>query len=117
MSYTRVIPRDLFNEGNLLKMLGALYIALDHHGLHKCKMFDPVSNTGFDIEQDDSDGSIQTVNMPFKVGKVFVRLYRPLNARDDWPLWLSIPSDPDFEDIQVFDDNGELSDEFKALIV
>jgi hypothetical protein len=30
MGYTRVIPRDLFNEANLLKCIGGLYIALEH---------------------------------------------------------------------------------------
>ena len=31
MTYRRVIPRDLFNEGNLLKCLGKLYVQAEYY--------------------------------------------------------------------------------------
>ncbi len=38
MTYKRVIPRDLFNEANLLKCYGALWIALDNARGHTAKL-------------------------------------------------------------------------------
>lgn len=104
MAYVRVIPRDLFNEASLLKCLGHLHILLETTpGAAK---FDVEDLPVFDIEQDESDGSISVVNLPFSVGGRSVHLSRPLNSRAAWPLYLSVPDDSDFEPIQVFEETG-----------
>ena len=38
MTYTRVIPRDLFNEGDLLKCYGRLWILLDETRGHVAQL-------------------------------------------------------------------------------
>lgn len=105
MSYFRVIPRDLFNEGNLLKCLGRLYlnleianypfIGLEHDG------------QAFQIEQSDEDGSLCAVNVRLRIYDRLYLLRRPLNSREPWPLYLS---DPDRE-IAVFNQDGRFADE------
>lgn len=109
MTYTRVIPRDLFNEASLLKCLGKLYLVTENLA---AVQFVHVGNA-FNIEQDQSDGSLYCFNIKIVVnGRAFYHR-RPLNSRDDWPLWL-YPKDAD--DFPAFDDDGNLSPEFKALL-
>lgn len=110
MTYARVIPRDLFNEGDLLNCLGRLWIKLDERRDHTAKLDGPAfPNDRFMVEQDEADGSIEVVNVTFSTSEfVCPRLFRPLNARDKWPLWARIGD----EDFRVFDLDGELSPEF-----
>jgi hypothetical protein len=108
MSYIRVLPRDLFNEANLLKCLGQLWLLIE--GDDRAK-FLVEAVEAFDIEQDENDGSLSVVNLPFALRARLVHLSRPLNSRQPWPLYLSIPEDPDFDPIAVFNDVGDLSED------
>lgn len=116
MPYTRVIPRDLFNEANLLKCLGKLVIALeDNYRLEDAHLEDAhLEDFGqaFSIDQNPEDGSIFVENLPFMVKQVQYNLYRPLNSREDWPLYVATGED----DIPVFDNFGGLSPEFKGFL-
>lgn len=115
MSYRRVIPRDLFNEANLLKCLGRLWICLDESHGHRAELIGPVGLQSFHVMQSDDDGSIYAENVQLLVAGYFAgRLYQPLNSREDWPLWLADPDDGD--DVSVFDDQGNLSAEFWEVI-
>jgi hypothetical protein len=99
MNYYRVLPRDLFNEANLLKCLGRLSLLI-HDG--KLPRWDCLHDGGaFDIEQDESDGSLFVKNVRFTVGGHPIHLYRPLNSREPWPL-LTEDCEP------VFDDEGNV---------
>lgn len=111
MSYLRVIPRDLFNEASLLKCLGKLALQLEDNYRHRDVHLEDFGQA-FAIEQNPDDGSIHVANLPFMVDGVQYNLYRPLNSREDWPLWLST----DAEDIPVFDNFGGLSPEFKGFL-
>lgn len=122
MSYNRVIPRDLFNEANLLKCLGQLFIALENTRGHAAKMgdgdqhgaLDDYSGAPFDIDQCPATGGILVRNLPFSIGGKAYDLTRPLNSRQPWPLYCV---DRETEDeCAVFDDDGRLSDDFLALI-
>lgn len=119
MTYKRVIPRDLFNEANLLKCLGQLVVKLDERrSFASLKASEANPFAGFMIEQSPDDGSISSATLIFMIKADNYRLYRPLNSREVWPLWVGAGwmTDPDFEDLAVFDDEGELSPEFIALI-
>jgi hypothetical protein len=114
VSYVRTIPRDLFNEANLLKCLGHLFIMLE---TTSCKaQFDVEDVPSFDVQQDKHDGSIYVANLPFSVAGRNVHLSRPLNSRSSWPLYLSLPDDPDFEPIQVFEETGFFTDAMLTFI-
>lgn len=112
MPYIRVIPRDLFNEANLLKCLEQLYIKLESIGFTHVAQFGVGDVPYFKIEQDPSDGSIYVSNLPFLIGNKHYHLSRPLNSRQPWPLYCSRNDDV----IQVFDDDGTLSIEMIRLL-
>lgn len=113
MSYLRVIPRDLFNEGNLLKCYGRLYIVTEGN---PCAHFPEDAVDSFDVVQREDDGYLFIDNLPFQIGENRYRLVRPLNSREAWPLYAERIGDPDFEAVTVFDDAGNLAAEMVALI-
>jgi hypothetical protein len=108
MTYIRVAPRDLFNEANLLKCLGTLWIATDN-----------AEGVNFELEGDrilveqDESGSIEVVNMPFMFNGQQVKLTRPLNSRNPWPLYATTLSD---DVLSVFNDDGKITDEFERFL-
>ena len=112
MSYIRVIPRDLFNEANLLKCLGRFWIETERF------QPEPVSiehdGAPFEFEQSEDDGSLSVANIEVKIGGQPCRLWRPLNSRRQWPLYLD--SDNGLSGVEVFDANGKLSAELLAII-
>lgn len=112
-NYHRVIPRDLFNEASLLKCLGRLWVETERHQplvriLH-------VGNE-FRVSQNEDDGSIYTSQIIVIIDGVTYDHYRPLNSRQDWPLWLRQRDDPDADDFPAFDEDGSLSPELLALL-
>lgn len=119
MTYARVIPRDLFNEADLLRCIGRLAIALgspETNG-HDAGLGDPVDGEAFDIQQDPNDGSISVANVPLIVSGRNVRLYRPLNSRQPLPLWVAAGEiAPALEDFRVFEEDGALTDDFRQFI-
>jgi hypothetical protein len=112
MTYARVIPRDLYNEGDLLNCLGRLWIKLDERRDHAARLTHYQRTSQFQVEQEEADGSIYVENVLLIVGEFQRPMFRPLNARDKWPLWARF----DDEDVRVFDEAGELSTDFWVLI-
>lgn len=115
MSYVRVIPRDLFNEADLLKCLGRLWILLAETRGHNARLGDQESEhdgSAFEIAQDENDGSIYVINLPFMIGRMEFTPFRPLNSRNAWPLFIH----HNFDDIRVFTEEGQFTPEFFGLI-
>jgi len=116
MSYTRVIPRDLFNEAKLLKCLGQLALLItDGLGVPRGLTLDHDifgDRAGFQIEQDQTDGSIYCANMELNYQGRLIGLRSPLNSRDAFPLQF-IRGD---ESGSVFDDKGKLSHDFVSML-
>lgn len=112
MSYRRVIPRDLFNEANLLKCLGRLVLLEDTTpGLR-------VRHNGeaFGIHQNDYDGSIFVANVRVSIhGRDYLH-YTPLNSREAFPLWLQ-PEDYGEDVIEALDATGGASEDLRALSI
>lgn len=114
MSYQRVIPRDLFNEASLLKMYGALYIALENR--NGDARFSQEDMPSFEIIQRDEDGAIFVANLDLIVKGASYRLIRPLNSRQPWPLYAENRDDPNAEPVAVFNDGGALSVDMLTLL-
>lgn len=112
--YERVIPRDLFNEGDLKNLYGRLVIKLGETPDHDARFVEEQVPC-FDVVQDVS-GGLSIGNLTFLVRGDRYILTRPLNSRSKWSLWLTSYEDPDFEEIAVFDDAGELSADMLDLI-
>lgn len=111
MSYTRVIPRDFFNEGNLLKCYGQLTLNLEL--VNADGIVFEHDGEPFCIEQDESSGGTTITNVELIVRGVGYRLYRPLNSREPWPLYLVNESE---EELAVFTDTGSFTDEMVAFL-
>lgn len=117
MSYLRVIPRDLFNEASLLKCYGQLYLNLEKMGLEG-RLVHEADDEHFEVNQNPNDGAIGLGNITLwdRDGDIDVRpchLYRPLNSRKPYPLWLRYGEE---DDIPVFNDDGAFTDEMVAFL-
>lgn len=102
--YERVIPRDLFNEANLLKCLGTLYIRLEMLNIPNVELYH--DGKAFDVIQSEDSGSLHLRNVQLIVNDHEAFLWRPLNSRGAWPLYLTTEEE---EEIEVFDEEGALS--------
>lgn len=111
--YVRVIPRDLFNEANLLKCYGQLYLNLETWNGGRVELVALEDGEPFDIRQDQNSGALSIVNVQLIVRGEACALERPLNSRQPWPLWLTTEDD---EAIPVFNNDGSFSDEMKAFL-
>lgn len=109
--YTRVIPRDLFNESKLLKCLGQLALLV-----HEGKVPNvTVKNTGrfFEIYQRYSDGGLEVINgIDFKLGSKFLELYTVYNSKENYPLLCGYVDDSGCVEVSVFHEDGTLTSEF-----
>jgi hypothetical protein len=115
VTYRRVIPRDVFNEANLLKCMGQLSLLIHDACPGALKLdFDAEA---FRVEQDGSSGALEVTNLRLFIDGKQVRLTRPLNSREPWPLYCDPVLDGEwFDTVAVFDEDGDLSDEFERLI-
>lgn len=116
MSYTRVIPRDLFNESKLLKCLGQLALIIhDRVGVPTGLTLehDDTENAGFQIEQDDSTGALYCENLTCSLGARIVGLRAPYNHKGTYPLQFECGDDEG----AVFNEDGTLSEEFKDMLM
>lgn len=104
MSYIRVLPRDAFNEGNLLKCIGMLTLKIED-GLAPDWAY-RFTGESFIIQQNQGDGSLVVANIEFIYKGRAVIVFRPLNARELYPLYAQ-PYEGD--EFKVFDEFGRLS--------
>lgn len=110
--YERVIPRDLFNEANLLKCYGKLWINTEKLNNPKLSV-EHTDGNDFDIHMNPVDGSLSIHNVILTINDEAQCLFRPLNSREAWPLWLL--TDENLE-LEVYDENGEFSTEFLEYV-
>ena len=113
MSYERVIPRDLFNEANLLKCLGKVFINLENKPFGDINTELLHDGKPFDIQQNPEDGSTFCSNVVLLKNGNNIPMFRPLNSRRDWPLMCC---DNDGDEIFIFDDFGQFSYEFVEFL-
>lgn len=100
----RVLPRDAFNDANLLKCIGKLTLLIVDGDIEN--LFFDYDGQPFDIHQDPSDGSTYVENVKFTgKGNQGINLERPLNSREGWSLIAD-------GNIDVFNEDGIISDEF-----
>lgn len=114
MAYERILPRDLFNDANLLKCMGQI-TCLIHDGRLNLKMNHRHVDKDFRIWQNDSNGSTHVANLTFDLQNGWtVQFWRPLNARGVWPLYAHV-ADSEI-DIEVFDEHGQLTEQFLKAV-
>lgn len=115
MSYTRIIPRDLFNEANLLNGLGKLVVLIESaENGHKLRVeLEDNAFEGFLIEMDQTDGSIFARNVAATICDEPIALFVPLNSRTPCPLHYKTVGGAVG---RVFNSDGTISQEFLDLL-
>ena len=113
MEYSRVIPRDLFNESKVLKNLGRLtLLCLDGMGLGINYEHEGGS---FDIRQNQSSGDLFCSNIRFfhkRTGDT-IYFYHRYNSKEPYTMFFEME---DGEEVEVFDNEGNFTEEFKNYI-
>lgn len=107
INYYRVSPRDLFNEAKLLKCMGklCLYI-LD--GLTPVEMTNSDNGKPFKIGLLD-EGALTITNLTINIKSKPYLFKTTYNSKANYPLFLQTE---DYEDIPVFDENGDFDTDF-----
>ena len=107
-NYTRILPRDLFNEAKLLKCLGK--ITLDMHD-----QLEPVyphltiahDSGPFQVHLLD-DGHLMVNNLHFRYRGAPILFKTAYNSKRNWPLLM----EADGEEYTVFKDDGSYDEDF-----
>lgn len=111
-TWQRAIPRDLFNEANLLVCFGRISL-LCHDGKvpgFHCEGPEGYEAFGVEFDQDNNALTLSNVKLTSDATGVTVELGVWYNSREKWPMFA-------YEDlVSVFDDEGQLTDEFKSLL-
>lgn len=128
MSYKRELPRDLYNEANLLKCMARVCQWINDEqapGLEfRHETYDEHrerETPGFEVGG-DADGETFVMNVKFTLRGKKVEFWRPLNARSAWPLKFHYCDEGDDDEVYYEDDDdaiteeGEMTPEFHALI-
>ena len=110
MSYQRVLPRDLFNEAKLLKCMGRLLLLM-HDEQTPCKMgYDVMYDEPFKIDLLD-EGSLTISNLQISMNGKLILFKTTYNSKAEYPLF----AQHDLVDYEVFDEQGEFTEEFIGL--
>lgn len=106
-SYSRVIPRDFFNESKLLKCMGQLSLKI-HDGEVPEGIAISIDSSGepFDIRQDHD--SIYVSNYEVTVNNVPVTMKTTYNSKAPFPLMC----EHEYNECEVFDDTGNFTSDF-----
>lgn len=107
-TYTRIIPRDLFNEAKLLKCIGRLCLIIGDKMAPDNLSFEHEGDK-FNIELNEGDGGIYITNLIFSISDYPVHFQTSMNAKDAYPLYCT---DQDDNEYCVFEENGEFTTEF-----
>lgn len=111
--YRRVIPRDLFNEANLLKCYGQLWLCLEKLNLADVSLDRDVDGDPFEVWQDEDSGATCILNIYLYVRGEVIALHRPLNSREPFPLYATTGEG---DEVAVFAADGTLSADMLALL-
>lgn len=108
--YTRVIPRDLFNEAKILKCIGQLCLDIEDRKAPACITYTHEGEP-FDIRLDDA-GYLRVRNVYFAAGKEPLVFLTTHNSKRNYPLILW---DYDTE-VEVYDELGRFTRDFLNTI-
>jgi hypothetical protein len=107
--YTREIPRDFFNEAKLLKCMGLLSVKIED------RMLPPgldikIEESGepFNICMNEDDYRLFVKNYPATINGVSVTFQSAYNSKSPYPFYCQIGE----EEIEVFDNNGNFTEDF-----
>lgn len=107
-TYTRVIPRDFFNEAKLLKCMGLLALKiLDCQLPEGLDIRIEESGEPFDIQLTDS-GNLHVSNYSVTINDIPVWFGTVYNSKSNYPLVAEVNG----QELRVFTETGEFDSEF-----
>lgn len=111
MTYTRVFPRDFFNEAKLLKCIGRLFLLkldgfMEEEPLNKIVI--RCDSNGFIIGQEQSAGGLFILNMYSAINNEKVIFCTKYNSKEKYPLELMTLN---YKYIAVFNEEGNFTTE------
>lgn len=108
INYSRVIPRDFFNEAKLLKCFGQLSLKmLDNQVPEGVNISIEESGEPFDICL-SSEGGLYIANYETTINNVPVIFVTTYNSKSAYPFFCQY----DYCDYEVFNEDGEFTEEF-----
>jgi hypothetical protein len=116
MTYSRVIPRDLFNESKLLKCYGRLSLLIHEGriaGLPLTLEHDAEPFPGFQVEMDGLRGHFYCSNLKLLLNGSPLRVGTVINSREEYPM---VCVTEDESEVEVFNAYGFLTPEFKRYV-
>lgn len=117
MSYRRVVPRDLFNEANLLKCLGKISVSILDNKFYPVKLkeyHDDEMFEGFYIEQTESGDIVCTNYRVYDPEGDEITFFSGLNSRRPWPLMFYNKFDESID--YALNEDGSISQEFMTFL-
>lgn len=105
-TYTRVIPRDFFNEAKLLKCMGWLSLKI-LDAQTPCEILIEESGEPFNVELTDG-GELFVSNYPVTIKGASVLLKSVYNSKSNYPFFCEY----EYTDYRVFEEDGTFSEEF-----
>ena len=108
-NYTRVIPRDFFNEAKLLKCMGILALAvLDGQIPQNIDITIDENGDPFNILLDDTWSLLYVSNYDVEINGEIYMVGTRYNSKGNFPFYVLA----DDEEIEILDNNGKFSREF-----
>lgn len=113
-NYTRIIPRDFFNEAKLLKCLGrlSLFVLDKKKNAESILINEVLLEPGFKVVLTDC-GHLKVENFITTIKGERYSFYTPYNSKRNYPLLTTTPTG---EEIKVFDEEGDFTKDFKKLL-
>lgn len=111
MSYTRVLPRDAFNEANLLKCIGQISLLINDGFAPKftAALWHYREDNSFQIRLDESSGDIYCTNFILRYEGIERRMVVPMYSRRPYPAKILVNEDYEW----LFNEDGTLNEIFK----
>jgi hypothetical protein len=103
----RVLPRDAFNDANLLKCIGQLTLLIEDGKIDGLSY--EYDGEPFNICQDETSGETYVENIRFyhtKSGKTFYHS-RPMNSCHSYPLTFTVDNDTENEIYYPLNEKGQ----------
>ena len=112
-NYSRVIPRDLFNEAKLLKCMGQLCLKIHDGELHEYEPQVLHDGDPFKIELLD-DGSLYILNIRINFFHSISAFFKTTqNSKLPYPFFLI---DEEYVEYRVFNDDGSFHEDFLLFL-
>ena len=106
-NYSRVIPRDLFNESKLLKCIGHLCLLIHNGETLPVEMNFEHNGEPFEIAL-LNDGSLTISNVRITIKNVECVFKTTYNSKSNYPLTVALV----YDEYPVFNDQGQFDEEF-----